>query len=262
MDLPEFMKQLALDAGALTLQYLENGCTDTESKATEKDVVTIADKATEAFIVNRLREAYPDYDVYGEESGRSGSGGSPYLWVIDPIDGTTNFAAGLPEFCISIGLLKDGVPVAGVIYAPLLNQLYEAQTGCGATLNGKPIRVSGKNRLVESIGVTGFGCLRANLQKNNLPVFSRIAPLLRGVRRSGSAALDLCTVAAGNVEFFWEYPLGLYDVAAGMLIVREAGGVVTDFDNGNRVPERGVLASNGLLHETVRAMILEDDYRP
>jgi len=261
MKLLEFMEQTAREAGAFTIEAYARLGHDISEKATDKDIVTEADKQTEARIISRLKAAYPGYSILAEESGREDHAGTEWLWVIDPIDGTANYTAGLKDYCVSIGLYRNGKPYAGVIFAPRLNELYAAELGHGATLNGKPIRVSACRELIGTLAVTGFACLRANLPKNNLPAFCRIAPLVRGIRRFGSAALDLCHAAAGRIGFYWEYPLSLYDIAAGAIILREAGGTVTDFDGGEDFPQKGILGSNGLLHETVRKLVLENDYR-
>lgn len=258
----EFLENLAREAGELTLrEYEKIRENQIESKATEKDIVTPADKASEKLILSRLAERWPEYSIYAEETGWRRRAGSDYLWVVDPIDGTVNYAAGLHHYCVSIGLMKGGVPVAGVIFAPRLNEMYAAELGGGATLNGRAIHVSNRSELIQSVASTGFACLRLSLEKNNLATFTAFAPLLRGIRRYGSAALDLCAVAAGRIEFYWEYPLSLYDVAAGAVIVREAGGSVTDFDGGTAFPQNGIVASNAILHDRVRALILEHDYR-
>lgn len=261
MKMLEFMERTAREAGDFAMNEFERLGRSVSSKSTEKDIVTNADKATEELIISRIREAYPGSGIFAEESGRDDHAGAEYLWVIDPIDGTSSYAAGLRSYCVSIALYRNGAPCAGVVYAPRLDELYAAETGCGAALNGKPIHVSARSELIESIAITGFACLRANLPKNNLKTFCRIAPLVRGIRRIGSAALDACRVASGLVEFFWEHPLSLYDVAAAAVIVREAGGTVTDFDGGDDFPRKGILFSNGLLHETARSLILENDYR-
>ncbi len=257
----DFMTNLAKEAGALaqnTFSQIENA--GIETKATAKDIVTVADRKTEKFIISRLLEAFPDYNIFGEETGSTHRSDSEYLWVIDPIDGTSNYAAGLP-YAISIGLMKGKEHIAGVVYAPRSDKMFAAETGKGATLNGNPLHVSNRDKLIESIGVTGFACLRANLTRNNLQAFCAIAPQLRGIRRFGCASLDICSVAAGCTEFFWEYPLSLYDIAGAAVVLKEAGGTVTDFDGGNEYPEKGIVVSNTILHRAIQQLILENDYR-
>lgn len=263
MDLLDFMTILARNAGDFAEEaytHLRDG--QIESKATEKDIVTAADKLTEEFIIQRIRRDYPDHNIFGEEHGSQKHSASPYLWVIDPIDGTTNYAAGSLRYCVSIGLMKNDEFIAGTIYSPRTCELFAAEQGAGATLNGEKIHPSDKRELIQCIGTTGFACLRANLARNNLEAFCHIAPLLRDVHRTGSAALDLCDIACGRCDFFWEYPLGLYDVAAGIVIIRESGGIVSDFDNGIAMPQRGIIAScNETIHEQVRPLVLQHDYR-
>lgn len=263
MDLLDFMTVLARNAGDFAEEaYTHLRDNQVESKATEKDIVTAADKLTEQFIIQRIRRDYPDHNIFGEEHGEQKHSASPYLWVIDPIDGTTNYAAGSLRYCVSIGLMKNDEFVAGTIYSPRTCELFAAEKGAGATLNGEKIQPSDKQELIQCIGTTGFACLRANLERNNLDAFCHIAPLLRDIHRTGSAALDLCDIACGRSDFFWEYPLGLYDVAAGIVIVRESGGIITDFDNGVAMPQRGVIAGcNSTIHEKVRALVLQHDYR-
>lgn len=263
MDLLDFMTILARNAGDFAEEaytHLRDG--QIESKATEKDIVTAADRLTEEFIIQRIRRDYPDHNILGEEHGSQKHSASPYLWVIDPIDGTTNYAAGSLRYCVSIGLMKNDEFIAGTIYSPRTCELFAAEQGAGATLNGEKIHPSDKRELIQCIGTTGFACLRANLARNNLEAFCHIAPLLRDVHRTGSAALDLCDIACGRCDFFWEYPLGLYDVAAGIVIIRESGGIVSDFDNGIAMPQRGIIAScNETIHEQVRPLVLQHDYR-
>ena len=157
-----------------------------------------------------------------------------------------------------MGLYREGRPYAGAIYVPRLDELYSAQRGRGAFCNGKRIHVSAHTELVNCLGITGFACLRAGLPKNNLPHFCRIAPKIRDIRRYGSAAYDLCAVASGSADFFWEMKLNVYDIAAGVVILSEAGGKVTDFSGGEKYPEEGILASNGAVHDDVLRLLAMD----
>ena len=168
--------------------------------------------------------------------------------MIDPIDGTVNFIHGFPYYSISIALQKQGKTVAGVVYSPRLNELYAAAAGHGAALNGQPLRVSGCAALADSLLATGFACVRAGIRPDNLELLPGIVRQIQGIRRNGSAALDLCNVAAGRFDGYWEFCLNLYDVAAGALILQEAGGRVTDLASRNRWPEAGICATNGLIH--------------
>lgn len=216
-----------------------------------KDIVTTTDKKVEELIIRRISRQYPSHDILGEETGRSrarmSNPSEKYLWIIDPIDGTTSFFHDQPFYSISIALKKGEQTVIGGVYAPALDQLFLAQKGSGAFLNGKPIRVSHCERLIDSVMATGFACLRAGLEKNNLVHFNRIVPLLRDIRRLGSAALDLCYVACGKVDGFWEMELNLYDIAAGALIAEESGARICDFSGKNAYPEQGIVAANPVL---------------
>ena len=224
-----------------------------ESKTTSKDIVTEADKGIERFIREELAREFPDHAITGEEEGASGD--HEYRWIIDPIDGTVSYLHEQPFFCISIALSHNDELVLGAVYAPVFDELFFAEKGKGAFLNDEPIRVSSEAELVQSVVATGFACLRSNLEKNNLPAFNVVAPQVRGMRRFGSAALDLCSVAAGRLEAYWESNINIYDVAAGVLILREAGGKVTDYSGEQtRIPDE-VLASNGAVHENLRALV-------
>jgi len=258
------MEELALEAGKIAADgYMSLNAAGVRTKGTtRKDVVTEVDTRVEEFIITSILKQFPDHGIFGEENGHCGNPNSPFVWVIDPIDGTASFEHGQSFYSVSIALQKNGKSIAGVIHAPKLNELFFAEAGRGAFFNGERIHVSNRSELEESCAATGFVCLRSgNIEKNNLKTFCAIVPLLRGIRRYGSAALDMAYVACGRLEFFWEYPLNLYDVAAGTIIVREAGGLVTDYDRGNEFPQRGILCSNGLVHESIRRIILEHDYR-
>jgi myo-inositol-1(or 4)-monophosphatase len=215
---------------------------DLEFKS-RKDLVTATDRQVEAFIVRQIESRFPDHGILGEETGRSRTQ-SDYLWIIDPIDGTTSFFHGQPYYAVSIALEKGGEIIMGAVSAPALGQLFHACKAEGAFLNGQPIRVSDTITLADAVMATGFACLRAGLENNNLIHFNRIVPQLRDIRRCGSAALDLCYVACGKLDGFWELNLNIYDVAAGMLLVTEAGGVISDFSGGPLFPENGIVAAN------------------
>lgn len=215
---------------------------DLEFKS-RKDLVTATDRQVEAFIVGQIESRFPDHGILGEETGRSRTQ-SDYLWIIDPIDGTTSFFHGQPYYGVSIALEKGGEIIMGAVSAPALGQLFHARKAEGAFLNGQPIRVSDTITLADAVMATGFACLRAGLENNNLAHFNRIVPRLRDIRRCGSAALDLCYVACGKLDGFWELNLNIYDVAAGMLLVTEAGGVISDFSGGPLFPENGIVAAN------------------
>lgn len=214
-----------------------------ERKSSQTDLVTEVDKGSEQMILSNIRRAYPNHGILAEETG-SQSGSSDYCWVVDPLDGTTNYAQGLPIFAVSIALQHKGATVLGVVYAPITDQLYSAVLGEGACLNGKPIHVGGKEKLIECVLATGFPYDSASHPDNNANYSSHLIPKLRGLRRMGAAAYDLCQVAAGTLDGYWELGLAPWDVAAGSLIVTEAGGVVKPWEE-----KRGnaVVAGNGRL---------------
>ena len=197
-----------------------------ETKSTAHDLVTEVDELSERYILQAIAEKYPNHSIMAEESGDSGKLESEYKWVIDPLDGTTNYAHGLPIFSISIALQFRGETVLGVVYVPMLDLLFEAIRGEKAFVNGKRLEVGKKNRLSQCLLATGFPYDKAHNKDNNIDYFSRITPQARGIRRLGSAAYDLANVAAGIYDGYWELNLKPWDVAAGILLVEEAGGKV------------------------------------
>ena len=235
-----------LEAGALVAAYAGRGLSfDLKG---EHDLVTEADRASERLIVERLRAHFPTHTVVGEEGGRV-EGSSEYCWYVDPLDGTTNFAHGFPHFNISMGLAHADELVAGVIVDPMRNEVFSAERGAGAFLNGAPIRVSKAARLEDALTGTGFPS-RKRHKDINVHFFYQLSMMSHGVRRAGAAALDLAYVACGRLDLFWEFSLNPWDIAAGTLLVREAGGRVTDMrgqEIGLRPPH--ILADNGLVHE-------------
>ena len=245
--------QIAREAGALLMTYY-GGPLQIESKSVRNDLVTQADRASEALIVRRLREIFPDSSILGEETGMH-HGTNGQRWIVDPLDGTTNFAHGYPPFCVSIGYEEDGKLAAGVIYAPKLDECFSARRGCGATLNGAPIRVSTIATLADSLACTGFA---PRYRERNLPEFAMMMDLVHAVRRDGSAALDLAYVAAGRFDCFWEFGLHAWDIAAGALIIREAGGRVSGIDGTALVIEgEHIMATNAHVHDEMVAVFRE-----
>jgi myo-inositol-1(or 4)-monophosphatase len=244
--LPE-VEAIAREAGALLMGYFAGHVT-IEYKG-DVDLVTEADCASEKMIVERLRSRWPEHGIVGEEGARSGPG-ADYRWYVDPLDGTTNFAHGYPVFCVSIGLVrKDEQLEVGVLYDPTRNEMFSAERGQGATLNGKPIHVSKTKRLAESILGTGFPSHKRH-KNPNIHFYHQITLRSHGLRRAGSAALDLANVACGRYDGFWEFNLNPWDTAAGALLVHEAGGRVTRFDGSPfRLDSREVLATNRLIHQ-------------
>lgn len=247
------MEAIAREAGALLMDFFHQHV-QIEYKG-EADLVTIADRQSEALIRERIKSQFPTHDVYGEEQGFADTG-SEYRWYVDPLDGTTNFAHGFPVFCVSLALDRKGTRIAGVIYDPTRNELFAAEQGNGACLNGQRIQVSRVQKLAESLVATGFPSHKRH-KNPNIFFYHQITLRTHGVRRAGSAALDLCCVACGRFDGFWEFNLNPWDTAAGVLMIEEAGGRVTDFSGGPfQLNSRETLASNGLIHD---AMVQEFD---
>ncbi len=245
--------EAALAAGAVLQGYLgkvEDGITE---KGRPGDLVTAADKAAEAVILDIIVRHFPHHAILAEESGKLGNkNDSEFLWAIDPLDGTTNFAHQYPCFAVSIGLLVDGVPKVGVIYDPSQNELFRAAYGLGATRNRRPIRVSDTSELGKSLLVTGFAYDRRETPDNNYAEFCQLTHLTQGVRRSGAASIDLAHVACGRVDGYWERGLSPWDIAAGVVLVQEAGGKVTAYDETPLQVDSGrILATNGSLHHHI-----------
>jgi myo-inositol-1(or 4)-monophosphatase len=251
---------IAREAGARLREFYAQGVA-TEYKG-DVDLVTVADRAVEKLIRSRLGEEFPEHGIYGEEGTRERME-REFRWYVDPLDGTTNFAHGFPQFCVSLGLEQrkagstadeDGTLLAAVIYDPLRDELFAAERGQGATLNGKPLRVSGTTELAEALVATGFPS-RKRHQSPNIHFYHEFTLRSHGVRRAGSAALDLAYVAAGRLDAFWEFNLNPWDTAAGILLVEEAGGRVSDFAGDRvRLDSREVLASNGRIHDELVGM--------
>lgn len=227
----------------------------------EVNLVTQADRDSEAVIVSALREHFPDYAILSEEGDNYGLSNRGLTWVIDPLDGTTNFAHGYPLFAISIALLGQEGLLIGVVYDPLRDELFSAARGQGATLNGVPMQVSQIGALQQSLLATGFPYDRHTAEDNNTVSFARFIRLAQGVRRDGAAAMNLAYVACGRLDGFWELRLHPWDVMAGILLVREAGGIVTAYDGGpdDALALQGeqIVASNGHIHGEMIAVLRE-----
>jgi len=244
------ISEIAREAGALLMGYFHRRV-KIEYKG-DVDLVTEADRQSEALILSRIREQWPSHDVMGEEGSRIQTG-SDYLWYIDPLDGTTNFAHGFPVFCVSIALEHKGTRVAGAVFDPTRDELFAAELGRGAYLNHNRIAVSKIDNLAECLVATGFPSHKRH-KNPNIFFYHQITLRTHGVRRAGSAALDLCSVAAGRVDGFWEFNLNPWDTAAGVLIAEEAGGRVSRFDGSSfQIDSRETLASNGLVHNALLA---------
>jgi myo-inositol-1(or 4)-monophosphatase len=255
--------EIAREAGTLLREFYERGV-KTEYKG-DVDLVTEADRASEALIRQRLAEHFPEHGVYGEEGTRVRMSGE-YRWYVDPLDGTTNFAHGFPVFCVVLGLERrvpglaekaDGEMVCGVIYDPLRDELFVSERGKGAWLNGRRIAVSKTKTLQESLIATGFPSHKRH-RSPNVHFYQEFTLRSHGVRRAGSAALDMAYVACGRLDGYWEFKLNPWDTSAGYLLIEEAGGTVTHFD-GSRftLDSREVLATNGLIFVEMKELFAE-----
>lgn len=240
-------------AGAL-LKQLQGNLQDVREKR-PGDLVTEADRQSEAIVLEILQRHFPEDSILAEESGAVGNLDTEgFLWAIDPLDGTTNFAHGYPAAAVSIGLLCDGEPVLGVVYDVFRNELFRGCQGMGATCNRQPIRVSSTRHLQRSLLVTGFAYDRRETSDNNYAEFCHFTHLTQGVRRGGSASVDLAAVAMGRLDGYWERGLSVWDIAAGIVLVTEAGGKVTAYDGSPLDVKSGrLLASNGSsLHDAIQ----------
>ena len=243
------LEKIVREAGSIAMRHFKNLDNVAVTKKSPRDLVTEADVEVEVYLKQALAKEYPQYGFWGEESGQSDD--QTNRWIVDPIDGTHSFAKGQYFWSISVALEIEGELVAGSVYAPALDDLYLAAKGKGASKNGKAISVSSETSLADSMIATGFACLRSYLVENNLKRFCRIAEETTGQRRFGSAAMDLCLVADGQVDAFWEQELNLYDVAAGALIAKEAGGTVTDFKGNEGVFPKQILVTNSGIFEQI-----------
>ncbi|WAR43941.1 inositol monophosphatase family protein [Methylomonas rapida] len=243
------LEKIVRAAGDVAMTYFNDIDNLAINKKSARDLVTDADVAVENYLKQALTEQCPEYGFWGEESGQTDN--QKQRWIVDPIDGTHSFSKGQYYWSVSVALEIDGELVMGAVYGPALDDYYCAEKGKGAWKNGKPIKVSGETSLADSMVATGFACLRQYLKDNNLERFGRIAQATTGQRRQGSAAFDLCMVADGQVDAYWEQELNLYDVAAGALIVREAGGTITDFKGNPGVFPKQILATNGKLLDQI-----------
>lgn len=250
--------EAAVRAGDVLVEHfgaLEAGEVTTKSSA--RDLVTAADVASERLLVETLRAAYPHHAIEAEEEVRDAPDDARARWFLDPLDGTVNYVHRLPCFAVSMGLWAGGVPEVAVVHAPRLGETFTATRGGGAALNGKPIHVSGAESLSESILATGFPYRRGELEHSNLENFGRFFYDVRGMRRMGSAAMDLAWVADGRLDGYWELHLSPHDVAAGVLLVREAGGIVTDADGGEDFLRGGhIVASGPGIHAAIRERVV------
>jgi myo-inositol-1(or 4)-monophosphatase len=259
-DLQRFLDiaTVAALAGGSILQQYWGKLRDIQGKGRWGDLVTEADIASEQAILAVMQRHLPDHPILAEESGlQQTQQDSPLLWAIDPLDGTTNYAHQYPFYAVSLGLLVAGVPQVGVVYLPFFNELFQAAQGLGATLNYQPITVSATPTLAESLLVTGFAYDRRETEDNNYREFCHFTHITQGVRRGGSAASDLAYVACGRLDGYWERGLSPWDLAAGAVLVQEAGGTVTAYDGSSMNLNSGrILATNGHLHGSLSQALM------
>ncbi|MEX2501827.1 MAG: inositol monophosphatase family protein [Trueperaceae bacterium] len=242
----------AEDAARIQRAHL-GGDLQIDTKSSDTDLVTQVDRACEARIREAIADAFPGHVVLGEEQGQTGE--ARCRWIVDPLDGTLNYAHGFPFYCVSIALEVDGVVQLGVVLDTPRDELFVAVRGRGASANGRPIAPSTETRPIAAMLATGFAYVPEQ-QHENLAIFARVLPQVRAVRRPGAAALDLCYVACGRLDGFWELKLNAWDVAAGVLIIQEAGGTVTDGSGAPyRLNDRVLVASNGPLHAKLVSLL-------
>jgi myo-inositol-1(or 4)-monophosphatase len=253
--------EAALSGGAV-LQTYWGKLEEIQEKGRPGDLVTIADQAAEVAVLEVLRRHFPDHQILAEESGSQGNQNSQYLWAIDPLDGTTNYAHQYPFFATSVGLLIDGIPQVGVVYDPFHDDLFRAAKGLGATRNRRSIQVSQTAELSRSLLVTGFAYDRWETLDNNYAEFCHLTHLTQGVRRGGAAAIDLAYIACGRLDGYWERGLSPWDMAAGIVLVEEAGGKVSAYDQSPLQLNSGrILATNGLVHQPLSQELLQVNSR-
>jgi myo-inositol-1(or 4)-monophosphatase len=249
------IRAIAIKTGQMQKEHLGRSGLQIDAKSTGIDLVTEIDKQSEEMIIEGIMQRYPGHRILAEETGLGG-GQSDYLWIIDPLDGTTNYAQGLPIFAISIALEYQGETVLGVVYAPVLEQMFTAIKGHGAYLNDVRLQVSSKTEMIESVLATGFPYDIAEHPVNNINYFNEIVVKARAVRRMGAAAYDLACVAAGKFDGFWELRLSPWDVAAGILMVREAGGQILSFREDRGI---SIVAGNPVINKKMLEQINQVD---
>jgi len=248
-----FMHELAEGSGKILLKYFQK--VKHIEKKDHAGIVTEADKFAEDYLIKRIFKKFPESSIITEESGEHGKGAS-LCWVLDPLDGTTNYAHGFPWFCVSIGLYEDDRPKAGMIYHPITKELFYAEADKGVWLNNKKVSVSKVDRMEDSLLGTGFYYSKGETLRREMEIFRRVNEVALGVRRPGSAALDLAFVACGRYDGFWERGLAPWDVAAGLIMVTEAGGKLSDYSGKEVNLNSGeIVASNGKLHQQMISLI-------
>lgn len=253
----EFIEATAREAGALLRERIDD--LHTVRYKGEINLVTEADRLSEALIMERIRGTFPDHGILTEESPEI-TNGSRFRWIVDPLDGTTNYAHGYPVFCVSIALEMEGMIRLGAVFNPMLDEMFIAEKGAGAFLNGRRLTVSGVAELSRSLLATGFPYDLREDRNNNINYFDMMILKTQAVRRAGSAALDLAYLAAGRFDGFWELKLAPWDIAAGWLLVEEAGGIVTDLQGDPfNLHSLYILASNGLIHAEISRLLAATD---
>ena len=260
LDMLEFAKLTAKQAGSILIQHFGK-ISSIERKSTDIDLLTIADTDSEAYILDRIKTTYPQHHIIAEESNLT-EGNSDYRWVIDPLDGTTNFVHNLPIFAVSMGLQYKEETILGVVYNPAAHKCFWAEKNSGAFLNDKPIYVTSTNTLINSLLVTGFPYIHDDRWQASFKLFEDFYSRNQGMRRLGAAALDFCFVAMGRFDGFYEFNLQPWDVCAGDLILREANGQTSDWDGITQMPLSGnrILASNGYLHTQMSDVLMQKKY--
>jgi myo-inositol-1(or 4)-monophosphatase len=247
---------IAREAGAVLMERFGRLSGAEVERKGPRDLVTVADRDAEALIHRALTEAFPDHGILGEEGARRDAAEGAPTWIVDPLDGTTNFVHGIPVFAVSIGLVEGGRPLLGVVHAPALGQTFWGGPGQGAHEGDRPVSVSANPMLSEAVLATGFAYGIDRVADDNLDNLASLAKVSRGIRRLGSAALDLAWVASGRLDGYWELHLSPWDVAAGAALVLAGGGRVTDVRGGDDwLFGRHLVASNGLIHDDIRGRL-------
>ena len=249
----QFLKNIILEAGKMALDFQRKLAELTVERKSTTQLVTKADQAVEEFLLREIKKRYPGHAILAEETGSHA--GREYCWLIDPIDGTTSFIHGQPFFSVSIGLQQEGQSVLGAVYLPALSELFEAEKEHGAYCNGRKIQVSSRNRLAESLIATSLGCRGFTPHNDNLNHFLAVKSYLRGIRITGSAAMHMCYVAVGRLDGYWQLNIQPYDVAAGKLLVSEAGGLCSDFFGNTHNYFREFVATNGKIHHDLLTIL-------
>lgn len=254
---------LAAKAGGVVLENYWGKQFSIAEKGRAGDLITEVDQKAEQEILTVIKRHCPNHNILAEESGTIKTQDSKYLWVIDPLDGTTNYAHGYPQAAVSVGLIIDGIPSVGVVYNPMMQELWSGAKGNGATLNNQPITVSTTAKLADTLLVTGFAYDRRETDDNNYAEFCYLTHLTQGVRRGGSASLDLCYVAGGRLDGYWERGLKPWDLLAGVVILEEAAGKISAYDGSKFDLESGrILATNGYIHKALSETLLNTPHSP